>query len=385
MVKKGKLIYSHNTMTSHFKETIEHIFHQQVQEIVARLGEKYGFDSKEALFFLQEQETTPNPEPVPDTLTIKKPKKKRKNVETPWTEYIAAVVFQHPEATFDQLTSLPLELTETMKQAYLLDMEKRPEKCVREWFDTCKERTAQWRTSYGITDTDKMEVFLTGKKVRNPRVAELLKPIKDKKQQKADIFICVNGERWIGISIKTTHGDPLSNWSIEKLIRETTPDVANELKEHKTKLLTENGIERNWREKKEENRAKYNAVMHGKNVYKETLHDWISDNAGTTLKDIIAAIAGSSITEFSNHKYDGTAFEDLCQTYTSIKESDMKMVADCPETKQLLETQGLKQHYSDTAAKLWYYVKVGDSFKYRFEIRWKGDPFASPQLMLYTL
>ena len=372
-------------MKAEFKDTIEHILQQQVQEIVARLGEKYGFDSKEALFFLQEQETTTQPEPVPETFTIKKPKKKRKNVEAPWTEYIAAVVFQHPEATFDQLSSLPLELTEPMKEAYLSDMEKRPQKSVREWFETCKERTAQWRTSSGITITDTLEVFLTGKKVRNIRVAELLKPIKDKKQHKADIFICVNGDRWIGVSIKTTHGDPLSNWSIEKLIRQSSPAIADKLKEHKTKLLTENGIERNWREKKEENRAKYNAIMHGKNIYKEILHKWITANAGTTLKDIIASIAGSSVTEFSNHKYDGTAFEDLCQTYTSIKESDMNMVADCPETNDLLKCKGLKQHYSDTAAKLWYYVKVEDSFKYRFEIRWKGDPFASPQLMLYTL
>lgn len=372
-------------MTSQFKETIQHIFQQQVQDIVQKLAEKYGFDSTEALAFLQEESSSPNPEPVPETLTIKKPKKKRKNVETPWTEYIAAVVFQHPEATFDQLTSLPLELTETMKEAYLLDIEKRPEKCVREWFETCKERTAQWKKDCGIADTDKMEVFLTGKNVKNTRVIELLKPIKDKKQHKADIFICVNDERWIGVSIKTTHGDPLSNWSIEKLIRQTTPEIAHELKDHKTKLLEENGIGRNWREKKEENRAKYNAIMHGKNIYKETLHDWITHNAGTTLKDIIASIAGSSITEFSNHKYDGTAFEDLCQTYTSTKEGSMNMVADCPETKELLETQGLKQHYSDTAAKLWYYVKINDTFKYRFEIRWKGDPFASPQLMLYTL
>lgn len=372
-------------MTQQFKETIEHILQEQVQEIVARLGEKYGFDSTEALAFLQQESSSPDPEPVTETLTIKKPKKKRKNVETPWTEYIAAVVFQHQEATFDQLSSLSLELTETMKQAYVTDMEKRPEKSVREWFETCKERTTQWRSSCGIKNSDTLEVFLTGKKVRNPRVVELLKPIKDKKQHKADIFICVNGDRWIGVSIKTTHGDPLSNWSIEKLIKETTPTVANELKEQKTKLLEENGITRNWREKKEENRAKYNAIMHGKNIYKETLHKWITENAGTTLKDIIASIAGSSVTEFANHKYDGTAFEDLCKTYTSIKESDMKMIADCPETKELLETHRLKQHYSDTAAKLWYYVKVGDSFKYRFEIRWKGDPFASPQLMLYTL
>lgn len=372
-------------MKAEFKDTIEHILQQQVQEIVTRLGEKYGFDSTEAFSFLQEESTSPNPEPVPETFTIKKPKKKRKNVEAPWTEYIAAVVFQHPEATFDQLSSLPLELTEPMKEAYLSDMEKRPQKSVREWFETCKERTAQWRTSSGITITDTLEVFLTGKKVRNIRVAELLKPIKDKKQHKADIFICVNGDRWIGVSIKTTHGDPLSNWSIEKLIRQSSPAIADKLKEHKTKLLTENGIERNWREKKEENRAKYNAIMHGKNIYKEILHKWITANAGTTLKDIIASIAGSSVTEFSNHKYDGTAFEDLCQTYTSIKESDMNMVADCPETNDLLKCKGLKQHYSDTAAKLWYYVKVEDSFKYRFEIRWKGDPFASPQLMLYTL
>ena len=367
-------------MTHEFTEKIALVLEQQVQGIVEKLGNHYGFDAAEALAFLHAE-----PEKEPDVLTITKPKKKRKNVETPWTEYVAAVVFQHPCATFENLTNLPLELAEKEANAYKTDIGNRPEKCVRQWFQTCQEKTAEWRNNCGISSSDKVEVFLTGKKARNPQVIELLKPIKDKKQHKADIFICVNGKRWIGVSIKTTHGDPLSNWSIEKLIRQSTPAIADELKEHKTKLLEENGITRNWREKKEENRAKYNAIMHGKNIYKEILHKWITENAGTTLKDIIASIAGSSVTEFANHKYDGTEFEDLTATFTTIKEGKMSMIADCPETKDLLVSKGLKQHYSETAAKLWYYVKINEIFKYRFEIRWKGDPFASPQLMLYTL
>ena len=43
----------------------------------------------------------------------------------------------------------------------------------------------------------------------------------------------------------------------------------------------------------------------------------------------------------------------------------------------------LKSHYSDKASKIWFYVEIDSQVDYRIEIRWKGDPFASPQLQLY--
>lgn len=371
-----------------FREALANVVNQQTRTMVQVLANKYGFNADEAYAFLTEPGLAsdpvpdPVPDPAPEQITIKK---KRKNVETPWTEYVAAVIFQHPSATYEQLETLPITLPETLATAYKKDIAQRPTKTVEQWFDTCKNQSQSWRNQCAIGDNDQVEVFLTGKKVKDERVLDLLKNIKDKKQHKADIFLCINKARWIGISVKTTKGDPLSNWSIEKLIKETSPDVAETLKTQKTTLLNNNGIDRKWRANKEENRAKYNAIMHGSNVYKQTLHEWLTEHADSTLKNIVASIAGSPITDFINYKYDGTTFENLHQIHETITSSDMLMLADIPETKKQLETLGLKQHYSNNAAKLWYYVKVGSSFKYRFEIRWKGDPFASPQLMLYSL
>ena len=33
------------------------------------------------------------------------------------------------------------------------------------------------------------------------------------------------------------------------------------------------------------------------------------------------------------------------------------------------------------AAKMWYQVLVNEKIKFKFEIRWKGDVFVSPQII----
>lgn len=318
--------------------------------------------------------------------TKAKQPKKRKRCETPWSEYVAAIIFQHPYATYEQLDSLSLNISDSMTLSYKRDLEIRKETSVQKWFNRCKEKTTQWRTNCGIKDTDTIEVFLEGKSITSPRVAELIKGIDKKQKNKGDIFICVNEERWILISIKTTPDAPLSNWSIEKEIEERNPSLKSELKKHKEKLLKDNGIYRNWRENKKENRAKYNQIMYGgDNIYWSILKTWISENAQTEFRDIIASAAGSSITQFSTYKYDGRNFENLSDTFAKIKNNDITIIQDCPSNKETLQKHNLKQHYSDSSSKIWYYIQIGEQFVYRFEIRWKGDPFASPQFLLYTL
>ena len=371
-------------MTHSFKQAVGEIVEEHVKRIVVSLAEKYNFDPKEAHQFLKEKLNS-QPQDVGVT-KITKIKKKRKRCETPWSEYVAAIIFQHPNATYEQLDSLSLNISDSMTLSYKNDLKIRKETSVRKWFDQCKENTTQWRTECGIKDTDSIEVFLEGKKISSPRVLELLKQINDSKQHKGDIYICVNKERWISISIKTTHNDPLSNWSIEKLIGERNPSLKTELKKHKEKLLKDNGINRNWRENKDENREKYNQIMYGgDNIYWNMLKTWISENTQTEIRDIITSAAGSSITQFATYKYDGRGFENLSDTFTKIKNNDVTIIHDCPSNKETLQKHNLKQHYSETSSKIWYYVKIGDQFAYRFEIRWKGDPFASPQLLLYTL
>ena len=45
----------------------------------------------------------------------------------------------------------------------------------------------------------------------------------------------------------------------------------------------------------------------------------------------------------------------------------------------------IKTHYSETAAKMWYFIKVNDEIKYRFEIRSKGNWDNSPQLLIHNI
>ena len=54
---------------------------------------------------------------------------------------------------------------------------------------------------------------------------------------------------------------------------------------------------------------------------------------------------------------------------------------DNPRIKEL----GLKEHYSDGAGKIWYYLNEDGEFNYRFEIRVKGNPYASLQFQLHKV
>lgn len=45
----------------------------------------------------------------------------------------------------------------------------------------------------------------------------------------------------------------------------------------------------------------------------------------------------------------------------------------------------LKEHYSDNDGKIKYYINEDGEFKYRFEIRTKGNPYASLQFQLHKV
>ena len=160
-----------------------------------------------------------------------------------------------------------------------------------------KKNCIEFYKQLGISlDKDIVTCYLTGKKIEDPKILELVQGIEKKK--KADIYILVNNIEWIGISVKTTPGDTMSNWSIEKLIFEVDKETVNILKETKIKLLNENGITRNWRDNKNQNREKYNKLMYGSNKYKSIITKWMTDFKNKEyIKKIITEIAGSSITK----------------------------------------------------------------------------------------
>lgn len=358
-----------------FKKQLTKYGKEVIFETTKLLSEKYNFSKEEALLYL-----LPTPPP-----------KQRKRCEAPFSELIIASILSNTLQTNFPLDYSRIIVSPDQLQEYKCDMAKRSSKVLNEWFTKCKLHSMSFHKQLGICQhQDIVTCYLTGKTIKEPTILELVKDI-EKKQRKADIYISVNTNshhpvptKWIGLSVKTTPDDPMSNWSVEKLISHVDKEKAQKLKETKLTILSKNGITRKWRENKEENRKKYNEIMYGYNEYKTMLHMWMTEPKNKEyIQKIIAEAAGSSITRFKMFKYDGNKFTNLSEIYQKIiKSKNFNIIVDSSSTKSHLEKLKLKPHHSITSAKLWYYIQIDSIVEYRIEIRWKGDPFASPQILL---
>ena len=313
----------------------------------------------------------------------------RKSCEAPFSELLLALALCNPNAqSYTDDNEFPeCIITDALKEQYKEDMKTKTKEVLDKYFEDCKQIAHKLRDKLNITTTDVIKIFVQGKCITNPNILELTQSIEERTQKKADLYLLVNGTRWIGISVKTTPGDTKSNWSIERLIGEQDLHLKEVLKNTREEINKQHGIGRDWRDNKECNRKIYNESMYGNNVYKTQITTWImKDENKSNLQTIIAKAAGSS-NDFEMYECNGREHRDLRDIYHKIiNANEFHIVQDLPETsKYIEETLNQKSHYSDSAAKMWYYVLLNNMAKYRIEIRWKGDPFASPQLLLYEL
>jgi SOS response regulatory protein OraA/RecX len=313
----------------------------------------------------------------------------RKSCEAPFSELLLARAICNPNAhSYTDDNEFPeCIITDALKEQYKKDMKTKTKEVLDKYFEDCKQIAHKLRDKLNITATDMIEVFVEGKCMTNPIILELTQSIKERTQKKADLYLRVNDTRWIGISVKTTPGDTKSNWSIERLIGEQDPDLKQEIKGIREAINKQHGIDRDWRDNKEKNRKIYNESMYGNNAYKAQINKWmIKPENKTYLQNIIAKAAGSS-NHFEMYECNGRENRDLRGIYHEIQNTvEFNIVPDLPETsKYVEETLNQKSHYSVSAAKMWYYVTLNNTAKYRIEIRWKGEPYASPQLLLFDL
>lgn len=318
-----------------------------------------------------------------DILKEESENKMRKRCECHWSELIIAKLIKNPLLdSYEKVLDQEIEFIEN-EEEYIKEFNSNKEE-VELWFNICKENTINWLKSLDISSSDNVEVYLTGKKIKSKKINDLTLDI-EKKQLKADIYMCINEKIWIGVSVKKDTDCTLSNWSIEKIINERDEEYAKNLQKIKLEILEKNGITREWRKDKENNRKIYNEIMYGENAYKTMLNNYIINNT-EYIKEIIAKAAGSIITDFEMFVYDGKEYKNLLTIYNKIINCEkFTIIEDNENTKVNLEERNIKSYYSSNAAKLWYYVEINNVVDYRFEIRWKGDPFASPQIQLFKL
>mgnify|MGYP002817131058 CR=1 FL=1 len=368
--------FLHSYTLKHSQETeIQKMTCKQMQSLLREKGMKISGNKSE---LMQRLIVGPTGEP------------ERKSCEAPFSELFFAYAICDPNAasyTDDKKFQQQCIITDALKEQYKQDIKTKPKEFLDKYFENCKQISHKFRNESNITETDKIEVFVQGKCITNQIILELTQSIKERTQKKADLYIRVNGKRWIGISVKTTPGDPKSNWSIELLIGKQDPELKKNIKNTREDLNKENGIGRDWRKNKDYNRKKYNNIMYGHNVYKKQIDDWVMKPENkSNMQNIIAKAAGSS-NHFEMYECNGCEYRDLNRIHDEIKNaSEFTILPDIPEnSKYIEETFKQKTHYSNTAAKMWYYIILNNTVKYRIEIRWKGEPYASPQLLLFDV
>ena len=287
-------------------------------------------------------------------------KEKRKNVDYQWSEYIVYLISKGGEriTTFEDFekTFEPL-----IEQGYLTDLLKADSKKVMKYYNTFYD-------SFQKLELNVLNVFLLGK---NQSKFDEIKKIHEIKgvKFKADVIVKTVENTFIGFSVKSYEQDTLTNYSIYKMLPK---DDILLLKEIQLSIIKRNGlsiIKSDYRQ----NREKYNKLFANSttidNEYHITLNELILEHKEEILEQWYKNLFGSLPYEL--YTFNGT-------TLTNETPS--------PEFINIKSIQNPAKKDNTSAAKLFYavYDKENESVPlYKWEIRWKGDIFVSPQILTF--
>lgn len=224
------------------------------------------------------------------------------------------------------------------------------------------------------------KVFLCGKdykKIKDKDFAQILKvnreleknhPINSKKICKSDIYILFTNDKFVGISVKDCKKCPKTNYSIQKIFGElVNKELSKKLNESKNNILKSNSITRkNYKNK----RNLYNSLfVNDNNQYWKLIKENILKYDKKIIEHLICYLFCCN-----NESYD--VYELWDEDYNLLK-FDNKDI-----NKLCIEFDKIKKQNSKAAAKLFYKIKYNNNEFIKFEIRFKGNPFASPQILV---
>ena len=339
--------------------------------------------------------------------------KSRKNCECPISELIAAVLMGNMNIldsinTIEDIIKNSSNIIVTNLDGYIEDSKTKTGEYLVDKIKQDKQYIVDSPDMLVLKDI-KLTLYLTGKSYsKYNEIMKLNESVKDNKRDKhtkADIYIDYNEDtvdtvdNWLAISIKEDDKCQFSNWSIEKSIIKDS-NISAECKQMRENILKDCGFERDWRKNKSTTeiiqiRKNFNVLLSDKSYelkdYIDTIDIYIRNNPNI-IKKIVAEIIGSKIDHYRMLLYDGRNFKDLRKIYDNINKSTIEIIKDDKLYKstitfinKLRKNTKLHSHYSPTACKKWYFIKIDNIIEYRFEIRWKGDCYASPQLLIYNL
>ena len=348
-------------MKRKLKEIMDNISKDKLLKCIESLGYLSVTENSENNYLKQDKPDEPD----------KSLEEKRKNVDYQWSEYIVYLVckngekitiFEDFEKTFDPL----------IEKGYLTDLLKADKKRVMKYYNTFYDLFQQLHLNV-------KNVFLLGK--NQSKFSEIKKihalNEKFKGKFKADVIVNVennnpdlkNANNYIGLSVKSSEQDTLTNYSIYKML---SKDDVNVLKEIQKFIITSNGLSLS-KEVYRKNREKYNKLFSNgssiENEYHITLNEIILENKEDILRHWYKNLFGSLPYEL--YTFNGT-------TLTND--------APLPEFINIKSIQNPAKKDNTNAAKLFYAVYDTEDKGtpiYKWEIRWKGDIFVSPQILTF--
>ncbi len=209
------------------------------------------------------------------------------------------------------------------------------------------------------------EVYLIGKSKSNFPELDFLSQGLDIKDNKADLFLVDTQDRWIGVSIKSSPQDFLTNFSLEKLF----PN-GEEIKQVRLEYLREQGYSHFKKEERQEVNELFYQLPGRENPYWFCIKESITQHKFEMLKYLINTIYSQKV-PYPMIELNGVGMKCLQNDFPGhLSHQDLKLEL---------------QPSSKNSAKLTYHIIIRNSPQLKMEIRWKGNVYQSPQIMVSHL
>ena len=301
-----------------------------------------------------------------------KPKSTRKSVEYNAYELIVALCMCFPSIeTVDDI--LKIEYDDTLPKLqgctreafdeYMTDLKSRRTIHVKKYI------TAMRSAFNGIISYENVQtVFLEGKLLTSPELIELNANVNNK-QAKADVYVKTDNNQYVGLSIKQSSDCTKSNFSVEKMAKESGTDT--DLSKTRRNYLEKEG----YITFKKEERAKVNALFYRINVnneYWDAVRKLIIEKNDYIKTQIVSCLYPTDV-PYPLYEFDGDHLINL--------KVDIENVVFEEHEPFYLTKKGKMRN----AAKLFYRLSVNNEH-FRVEIRWKGNIHtASPQYLVHKI
>jgi len=220
-------------------------------------------------------------------------------------------------------------------------------------------------SSFGEEQIQK--VFISGKINRHPEIIELNKNI-SRIDAKADIYVLLSNNVFVGVSVKQSKDATKSNYSVQKMLGKKCDE---ELTLIRKQFLSDNGFPTfNKEERTLVNELFY--PQNTNNIYWQTLKTMINEQKNDIISQIIQPLM-CCVVPYDMYEYDGETF------YSLNKQVELSNVTFEEHMPYYFDSKGNQRK----AAKLFYRLSIGEK-NYRVEVRWKGNIHnSSPQFQVH--